>query len=70
MIEIPMAALRRCAADAGLSDAFMDRHTDDIVRFALRIAAWQRKKDQQRIRQWYFDQSPTKARLFEVLTDE
>lgn len=69
MIEIPTAALRRCAADAGIGEGMLDRHSDELERFALRIAAWQRKKDQQAIRKWYFDDTPTKARLFEVLTD-
>lgn len=67
MIKLPVAALRRCASDAGISEGFLDRYNTELETFALRIAAWQQKKDQQKIRQWYFNDEPNKPRLFELL---
>jgi len=69
MIQIPTAAIRQYARDAGISDTFLVQHQDLLEAFALRIASGQRKKDQQRLRAWYFDTNPSKCQLFEILED-
>lgn len=68
-MQLPTAAIRQYARDAGLSDAFLAQHQDLLEAFALRVASGQRKKDQQRIRAWYFDSNPTKCQLFEILEE-
>ena len=68
-MQLPTAAIRQSARDAGLSDAFLVQHQDLLEAFALRVASGQRKKDQQRIRAWYFDSNPTKCQLFEILEE-
>lgn len=69
MIQIPTAAIRQYARDAGISEGFLEQHQDLLEAFALRIASGQRKKDQQKVRAWYFDSNPTKCQLFEILED-
>jgi hypothetical protein len=68
-MQLPTAAIRQYARDAGLSDAFLVQHQDLMEAFALRVASGQRKKDQQRVRAWYFDSNPTKCQLFEILEE-
>ena len=68
-MQLPTAAIRQYARDAGLSDAFLVQHQDLLEAFALRVASGQRKKDQQRIRAWYFDKSLNRPALFDVLEE-
>lgn len=67
MISFPTAAIRQFARDSGLSDGFLAQYQSELESFALRVASAQLRKDQQKIRHWYFDNRVNKQQIFEVL---
>jgi hypothetical protein len=50
-----------------MNEGFMQQHQELIESFAIRVAAAQKKKDQQAVRAWYFDRTQNKPQLFELL---
>ena len=69
-MKISVAAVKRLCQDADLPAELVERNIDAMCFLVMRVAQWQRKKDVSRIRGWWFDKSPNKTPLFEVLLEE
>ena len=68
-MRIPTAAIRQCAADCNIPAALYEQYQDIFESFALRVAVLQRKKDQQAVRAWYFNDDFNKPQMFKILDD-
>ena len=66
-MKVTVKGVARAAAEAGLPESVVDRHMDALINYTLLIAKRERKRCQQSIRAWYFNQSKTKPQLFDVL---
>lgn len=71
-MKVTVNGIRKLAIESGIPESVADRYTDQLITFALNAASRERRIAKRVIRAWFFDKSPTKLPLFEVLdnTDE
>lgn len=69
-MKITLGSIKKLCSQAELPAELVERHIDALSFLILRTAEWQRKRDANKIRGWWFDNSPTKPQLFEVLVEE
>jgi hypothetical protein len=69
-MKIALSSIKKLCSQAELPGELVERHIDALTFLVLRTAEWQRKRDANKIRAWWFNNSPTKPQLFEVLLEE
>jgi hypothetical protein len=69
-MQISVKSVVALAEEAGLPQSLIDRHTDALTHFALRLRMAERRVCRNKLRNWTIDKSISKPPLLEALTEQ
>jgi hypothetical protein len=68
-MQISVKSVVDLATEAGLPPSLIERHTDSLTHFALRLRMAERRVCRNKLRNWTIDKSLSKPPLLEALTE-
>jgi hypothetical protein len=68
-MQISTKSVISLAEEAGLPPSLIERHTDALTHFALRLRMAERRVCKNKLRNWTVDKSLNKPPLLEALTE-